>query len=230
MHYISFCRWNFSCTTKGAGKEYAFMKRNSIFLLAFVSLFAFACQKESTTNTSSTTDTYGSSSTATTGITATNTGPTTTVALTSTAPLSAADKDFATKAAEGGMMEVELGQLAAAKATSQDVKDFGNRMVSDHGKASDELKALAAEKGVTLPAQPGAEEKKTSNDLSKKSGTGFDKAYMSDMVKDHEKDAKEFEKASKDVQDPDLKNWAAKTLTVIQDHLKMAKQVASKLK
>jgi len=128
------------------------------------------------------------------------------------------------------MLEVNLGQLAAAKATIQDVKDFGNRMVTDHGKASDELKALAAQKGITLPAQPGDEEKKTSNDLSMKNGTGFDKAYMSDMVKDHEKDAKEFEKASKNVQDPDLKNWAAKTLTVIQDHLKMAKQVASKLK
>ena len=208
------------------------MKRNWMFLVAFVAVIVFACKQESTTNTSSTsTETYGTSGTsATTGVTATNTAGTTTAAVTSTAPLTGADKDFAMKAAEGGMMEVDLGQLAAAKATSNDVKDFGNRMVSDHGKANDELKAIAAQKGLTLLTQAGQEEKKTSNDLSQKSGTGFDKAYMSDMVKDHEKDAKEFEKAIKDLKDPDVKNWATKTLPVVQDHLKMAKEIAAKLK
>ena len=125
---------------------------------------------------------------------------------------------------------MDLGQLAASKATSQDVKDFGNRMVTDHGKANDELKSIAAQKGLTLPAQPGDEEKKTSNDLSQKTAAAFDKAYLSDMVKDHEKDAKEFEKAIKDLKDPDVKNWATKTLPVVQDHLKMAKEIAAKLK
>jgi len=127
-------------------------------------------------------------------------------------------------------MEVDLGQLAASKATSQDVKDFGNRMVTDHGKAGDELKSLASQKGLTLPSTQSAEDKKTSDELSKKTGAAFDKAYMSDMVKDHEKDAKEFEKASKTLKDPDLKSWATKTLTVVQDHLKMAKDVNGKLK
>lgn len=215
------------------------MKRNILVLFALLALFAFACKNESNTSndTAGTTDTAATSSTAAannTSTTATDTsatsGTTGSTAVTSTAPLKGADADFAKKAAAGGMMEVDLGQLAAAKATSQDVKDFGNRMVNDHGKAGDELKALAAQKGLTLPTTPSAEEKKASADLSKKSGAAFDKAYMSDMVKDHEKDAKEFEKASKDVKDPDLKNWASKTLTVVQDHLNMAKQIAGKLK
>src|SRR5712691_1854844 len=196
------------------------MKRSLIFPLAFLVVFALGCKRSETT-----TETTATSTTSTTvSDTSATTSTTATTAATSTAPLNAADKDFATKAAEGGMMEVELGQLAAAKATSNDVKDFGNRMVLDHRKANDALKSL------TLPTQPGADEKKTSNDLSMKNGKDFDKAYISDMIKDHEKDAKEFEKATKDVQDPDLKSWASKTLPVVQDHLKMAKQIAAKMK
>ena len=213
------------------------MKRNSILLIALIALFTFACKNESSTNNTASTDTSSSAyntSSSTTATSATDTSATTsttgTMSATSTAPLSKADQDFAMKAAAGGMMEVDLGQLAASKATSNDVKDFGNRMVSDHGKAGDELKALASQKGLTLPATPSAEEKKTSADLSKKNGAAFDKAYMSDMVKDHTKDAKEFDKASKSVKDPDLKNWASKTLTVVQDHLKMAKDISGKLK
>jgi putative membrane protein len=214
------------------------MKRISILLIAMVAMLVFACKNESNTNTASTdtTSTYNTSS-STTSTTATDTSATTsttgtggTMAVTSTAPLSKSDQDFAMKAAAGGQMEVDLGQIASSKATSNDVKDFANRMVTDHGKAGDELKSLASQKGLTLPATPSAEETKTSNDLGKKTGAAFDKAYMSDMVKDHEKDAKEFEKASKSVKDPDLKNWATQTLTVVQDHLKMAKDVNGKLK
>lgn len=211
------------------------MKRITILLLALTAMFVFACKNETNTNSTASTDTgaYNTSSSAT-STTATDTSATTsttgTTSATSTAPLGKSDQDFAMKAAQGGMMEVNLGQLAAAKAQSNDVKDFGNRMVNDHGKAGDELKALASQKGLTLPGTPGAEEQKTQKDLSSKSGAAFDKAYMSDMVKDHEKDAKEFEKASKDLKDPDLKNWASKTLTVVQDHLKMAKDINGKLK
>jgi putative membrane protein len=212
------------------------MKRISILCVALVAMFVFACKNESSNNTAST-DTGTSAtdtSSSTTSTTATDTSATTstsgTTAVTSTAPLQGPDKDFAMKAAEGGMTEVNLGQLAAAKASSNDVKDFGNRMVSDHGKAGDELKALAAQKGLTLPSGMGAEGQKTQTQLSSKSGAAFDKAYMSDMVKDHTKDVAEFQKASKSVKDPDLKNWATKTLPVIQDHLKMAKEVNGKLK
>jgi putative membrane protein len=215
------------------------MNRTTIYLLALIAMFTFACKNESNTNNTASTDTsstYNTSSSTTatsatdTSATTSTTGTTATTAVTSTAPLSKSDEDFAKKAAAGGMMEVDLGQLAASKATSQDVKDFANRMVTDHGKAGDELKSLASQKGLTLPSTPSAEETKTSNDLSKKTGAAFDKAYMSDMVKGHEQVAKDFEKASKSLKDPDLKNWVTKTLPTVQDHLKSAKEINSKLK
>jgi putative membrane protein len=103
-------------------------------------------------------------------------------------------------------------------------------MVKDHTKANDELKALAARKGVTLPADEGADNKKMFDTLAAKKGKDFDKAYITDMVKDHEKDVAEFEKESKDAQDPDLKTWATATLPTLQDHLKVAKEIAAKLK
>jgi len=207
-------------------KERKPMRRNWIFLLAIVSLIAFGCKKnETTTSDTATTDTYAS----TTSTSATNTPATTSTTGTS-ASVSEADKTFMAKAAQGGMAEVALGQMAATKAASNDVKDFANRMVNDHTKANDELKQLAANKGVTLPADLDAESKKTSDQLSKKTGKAFDKAYMSEMVKGHQKVAADFEKESKAAQDPDLKAWVTKTLPTIQDHLKMAKQINAKLK
>jgi len=134
------------------------------------------------------------------------------------------------KAAQGGMAEVAGGQTASTNAASSSVKDFGNRMVQDHGKANDELKQLASSKGVTLPTDTDAEHKAKLDEMSKKKGKDFDKAYMSDMVKDHEKDVAEFQKQSTSAQDPDLKNWVTKTLPTLQDHLKMAKDINSKLK
>jgi len=218
--------------------------RNRKFILlaapALVFALAFGCKKNESANTdtaAATTDTSTSSastsvsSTDTSGTTTTNT--TTTSGTTSTAPaaaLSDDDKKFAMKAAEGGLSEVNLGGIAASKATNADVKAFGQRMQTDHGKAGDELKQWASSKGFDLPTQPNAEAQKTATELSGKSGAAFDKAYMQDMVKDHDKDVKEFEEASKKVKDPDLKSWVDKTLPVIQDHDKMAHDIAKKLK
>ena len=134
------------------------------------------------------------------------------------------------KAAQGGMAEVSLGSLAAQQGSSADVKAFGNRMVNDHGKANDELKSLATNKGLSLPTELDAEHKATQDELSKKTAKAFDKAYIDDMVKDHEKDVAEFQKESTAAQDPDLKAWVSKTLPTLQDHLKMAKETKGKVK
>ena len=205
-------------------------------------------QTTDTTSTSnSSTSSTASTSSATSGTSGVNgaTGATGTSSVTgatgatgstgsSGAPLGATmttpDREFVMKAAEGGMAEVSLGQIASNKATHADVKAFGQRMVTDHSKANDELKALAAQKGLTLPAQPNQEQQATSTKLAAKSGADFDKDYMADMVKDHEKDVKEFEKASKDAKDPDVKAWAAKTLPTLKEHLKMAQETKAKLK
>jgi putative membrane protein len=134
----------------------------------------------------------------------------------------APDHTFVVKAAEGGLAEVDLGQLAADKASSEDVKKFGQRMVTDHSKANDELKALAQQKNITLPTEVDAKDKATHDRLAKMSGAAFDKAYMQHMVADHKTDVNEFKKESASGKDPDVKAWAGKTLPTLEEHLKLA--------
>jgi len=131
---------------------------------------------------------------------------------------------FAKKAAIGGMAEVELGRLAAQKATNARVKEFGQRMVDDHSKANEELKAAAAAEGIELPSAIDEMQKATIEKLSKLSGAAFDEAYMKDMVKDHEEDVAEFAKAAKHP-NSQVGSFAEKTLPTLRDHLKMARDV-----
>jgi len=132
--------------------------------------------------------------------------------------LSAKDKTFMKKTARGGMMEVAMGKVAAQNGQSDDVKSFGNRMVTDHSKANDELKSIADKKGVKLPSKEPTE-KWTS-----------DKAYMAMMIKDHEKDLAEFKEEANTGSDPDVKKFAEDTAKVVQEHLDLAKETQGKLK
>src|SRR5690348_1621236 len=95
-----------------------------------------------------------------------------------------ADKTFMNRAAEGGVAEVKLGQLAQQKASNPAVKDFGQRMATDHQKADDQLKSLASSKNVTLPDSMSAKDQVLYNRLSKLSGDQFDREYMRAMVQD----------------------------------------------
>ena len=140
---------------------------------------------------------------------------------------SSADETFMMSAAQAGMVEVKLGETAAKKASQPNIKEFGAMMVSDHSKANKELQAIAAKNGVTLPSKLDATHKSKVDKISKLSGEQFDKGYVSEMVKDHEKVAAEFEKASKTAQNLELKSFAATTLPVIKTHLKHAKAIAS---
>jgi putative membrane protein len=132
------------------------------------------------------------------------------------------DQKFVREAAAGGMAEVELGNLAQQKASSEEVKSFGKRMVDDHSKANDELKTLAQSKNITLANDLTAKDKALKDRLDKLSGAAFDRAYMQAMVQDHKKDVNEFRHESTSAQDPDVKQFAAKTLPTLEDHLKMA--------
>jgi putative membrane protein len=144
---------------------------------------------------------------------------------------SASDRKFIEKAAAGGLAEVKLGQLAMDKGTSPQVKDFGKRMVDDHGKANDELKEIASKKNFPMPTDLDTKDKATYDKLSKLSGAAFDKAYMDAMVKDHDADVKEFKKeASLASADPDLKSFAGKTVKVLEEHQQMARQNKDALK
>jgi putative membrane protein len=142
-------------------------------------------------------------------------------------PMKPAERKFVMDAAEGGMAEVELGKLAKDKGSSEGVKQFGQRMVDDHGKANDELKKIASSKSITLPDAPAAKHKATMDRLSKLSGADFDRAYIKEMVKDHEQDVKEFQHESQSGSDSDIKEFAAKTLPTLQDHLKQIKELES---
>jgi putative membrane protein len=148
----------------------------------------------------------------------------------SEAGASGPDRMFGMEAAQGGMAEVALGRLAGEKASNDRVKQFGQRMVSDHGKANDELKALAATKNISLPAELDARHKATEDRLSKLSGAAFDRAYVQEMVADHKKDVAAFRKESKSGSDSDVKAWAAKTLPTLEEHSKIVQEISSSLR
>lgn len=146
----------------------------------------------------------------------------------STAPVDKDATNFAVSAANGGMAEVAMGQVAETNGFSQRVKDFGAMMVKDHSEAGDKLKKLAASKSITLPATLSDKEQKHVADLQKKTGKDFDKAYMNMMLDDHKTDIKEFQKASTDCKDADLKSFATTTLPTLQKHLDSARAITGK--
>lgn len=146
--------------------------------------------------------------------------------------LSSKDAKFLRNAAAGGVMEIELGKVAADRGADADVKKFGQKMVDDHTKINADLKTLAQSKGLDLQKalDDAAKKSKTEvEDISNYKGAQFDRAYLNMMVKDHEKDVKEFEEASKKAEDSDVKAFAAKTLTTLQEHLDTAKATRGKL-
>jgi putative membrane protein len=138
---------------------------------------------------------------------------------------SSADENFAKKAAQGGMAEVKLGQLAEQKGSSPEVKNFGRRMVQDHSKANNELKDVTSKENIPLPNEMDKSDQATYDRLSKLSGDAFDRAYARDMVKDHSKDVSEFQKEAKNGEDESIKNFAAQTLPTLQNHLDQARQM-----
>ncbi|MBD0278542.1 MAG: DUF4142 domain-containing protein [Flavisolibacter sp.] len=136
------------------------------------------------------------------------------------------DRDFVMKAASGGMMEVEAANLAMQNASSERVKGFASMMIRDHSQANNELKTLASRRNVTLPTSPMPEEQKHLDMLKGKTGKAFDQAYMSMMVRDHQKDVGEFEKASKMCKDQECLGFASKTLPVLKTHLDSARAIS----
>jgi putative membrane protein len=135
------------------------------------------------------------------------------------------DAAFIPKAANGGMTEVELGKLAAEKGASQEVKDFGNRMVKDHSKANDELKEVAGKMNVTVPEKVDAKHQAMIAKMSALSGAAFDKAYVKGMVKAHKEDIALFESADKEVKNEDLKKFIGNTIPIMKEHLEMIEKL-----
>lgn len=137
-----------------------------------------------------------------------------------------ADANAMKKLAAANLAEIDAGKLAAEKAKSPAVKQFGQKMVDDHTKMLDDLKKLAQAKDVSLPGTPDMEDRAKALKLRATSGDSFDKDYMSEMVKDHEKDVQETASLAKSAKDPQLKAAIEKAHSKIQQHLAMAKKIA----
>jgi len=139
------------------------------------------------------------------------------------------DQDFINKAAQGNRAEIELGQLVAGKSKDPSVKQFAQMMVKDHTDALAKLQQVAQSKNLTLPDSMPDDAKDLENKLSKDQGKQLDKDYMAGMVEDHQKDVQDFQDATQNLKDPDIKQWATSTLPTLQKHLSKAQQVDAKV-
>ena len=133
-------------------------------------------------------------------------------------------QEFVNEAASGSMMEVALGEMASQKASSEEVKSFGQKMVEDHSKANEELKQIAESNSLTVPETMMDKQQKMVDKLSELSGEEFDKEYMKAMLKDHKKDIKKFEKAASNADNAEIQSWARKTLDVLEQHHQLAEE------
>lgn len=137
-----------------------------------------------------------------------------------------ADRSFVKDALEGGMAEVQLGQLAAQKGSSDDVKQFGQRMVTDHTKLGDEMKQVAMQMGVNPPSGLSKKDQQLVTKLNSLSGTQFDNAYIVAMVKDHKKDAEDFRAEAEQSQNPQVQQVAQQGAQMIDHHLELIDKIA----
>ena len=136
--------------------------------------------------------------------------------------ISMTDTNFILAAAQGGMTEVRLGELASTSGTRADVKEFGQMMVKDHTAINDDLKTLAAQKGVTLPKILDAEHQRMVDKMTALTGSGFDDAYIAGMIQAHQMDAKAFRAESAATQDAGIKYFVDTSIPVVESHLKQA--------
>ena len=143
--------------------------------------------------------------------------------------LTTPEKEFMTNAARGGMLEVQLGNLASQKASSNDVKQFGEHMATDHSQLGQKLQQLASNLNFTLPTDMKPEQQALVSRFEKLTGKAFDSAYIKEMVNDHIKDISEFERALSQVSNADIKQFVNEALPTLRDHLKMAREIAGKL-
>lgn len=136
------------------------------------------------------------------------------------------DKKFVKEAAMGGLAEVEMGKLAVQKGNSEDVKQFGQKLIDDHTKANDQLKQVASQDNIQIPTAPDKKEQEKIDKLSKLSGPAFDKAFVKDQVKDHKTDIKEFQREAQGGSEANVKTFASSTIPVLQQHLGMAENLS----
>jgi putative membrane protein len=149
-------------------------------------------------------------------------------ALSASAALSSADREFAMKAASGGLAEVQAAQLAEQRATSPQIKQFAQRMITDHTAANTELQQIAKQADISLPAQPTGKDAAEGQKLRGVTGSAFDQAYAQGQLQDHRETVELFQKEASSGQDPALKAFAQKTLPILQQHLQMVEALSKR--
>jgi putative membrane protein len=144
------------------------------------------------------------------------------------ASLSKQDQQHFRDMAQASLAEVETGKLAEQQASSNNVKVYARHMVTEHGRMLEEQEQMAGDKGMQMPKQPKKEHQAALQKLKKAKGEEFDRAYMSQMVKDHEKTLKLVQQTAKSAKDPELKAMAQKAEPTIKEHLQQAKELSDK--
>lgn len=144
--------------------------------------------------------------------------------------LSSSDQKFLTEAARGGMKEVRLGEIARNQASGPAVKDFAERLVTDHTKANEELKSLASQNGFVLPTELSDDAHREIDRMSKLSGAEFDREFIAAAMEDHQQGLKSFRDAAERADDAEVKAFASRTADVIEQHLDTAKQLQAQQK
>jgi putative membrane protein len=143
------------------------------------------------------------------------------------AELSSADRNFATKAASGGLAEIQTAQMAKQRADSPKVKAFADRMISDHTQANNDLQQIAQQENLTLPSEPSKQERSATQRVSGMTGAAFDRTYAQQEVRDHQQDIALFQQEANSGRDPALKQFAQKTLPTLRQHLQMAQALTA---
>jgi len=137
------------------------------------------------------------------------------------------DKIFLRKVTEGGLAQVQLGKLASEKGSSQEVKDFGQKMVDEHMKLNSSMAVVADSIGMRLPKNLNKADQAQYQRLSALSGDAFDKEYLACMVREHHENMREFRVESQSTTDPDLKEVVDSAAKVIREHLVLASKLAA---
>ena len=197
------------------------MKKLSIATIIAGAMILSACNGNS--NSTSTTDSTNTMSSTDTGMNTMNNTDT------SNATVSQDAVNFAQEAASGGMMEVQLGNIAQKNSKNKAVQDYGKMLADDHTTANNNLKDIASKKNINLPTSVTSDQQDKIDKLSKETGSDFDKDFISMAVDDHQNDIDKFKKAENNIQDPDLKEFIAKTLPTLQKHLDEAKNIKKKM-
>jgi len=198
-----------------------------ILTLGFTALIITACETQPERER----ERGGAAPSPTVGVTPSPTGTASPYASPTGSPvaLTAPEKEFIANAARGGMLEVQLGNLATQKASNADVKQFGERIATDHSQLGQKLQQLASNLNVTLPQDLKPEQQAIVSRFEKLTGKAFDRDFMKEVVSDHVKTISEFERAASQATNPDIKQFVSEALPTLRDHLKMAREIAGKL-